>query len=191
MLLLLMVLASNFSLHQGGDGWILLRGDSDNATISGSGFAAEKDLPEARKRLRDSPAGCLWIRRGGRRYLATDPDTLKAMFDAQKPQEALGQKQAALGERQAALGEQQAELGGRQGELGARQALDPADPSLSREQVRLSREQAELGRKQAVLGQEQAVLGRQQAELSKQIERTVGRLIDGLIQSGKARELKD
>lgn len=184
---LALALASSLSLQGTADSWVVVSPQGGEVILWGSG----EDLSEGRQCLRDAPKGCLWIRRDGRRYVVTDAAALQQILDAGKPQAELGKRQAALGEEQAALGEQQAALGAQQGELGARQERDPEDGALARQQAQLGRKQAALGGKQAALGEKQAALGRQQAQLAKALERTVGRLIDQLIQSGKARELKD
>ncbi len=83
---------------------------------------------EAARRARGSKTGpMLYVRRGDRAYVITDPATLESARAIMAPQRELGRQQEELGRRQGALGERQGKLGERQGKLGERQGRAGAE----------------------------------------------------------------
>jgi bla regulator protein BlaR1 len=192
------------------DSYVLLYGDDDSATMSGS----TDDLRRVKRMRTNSHEDFLWFRHDGKEYVVRDAALLKQVKDLSKAQGELGGRQGELGGRQGALGSKQGALGAKQGALGAEQGALAADRArrggdaddrdlerrerefdqkqeeLSRQQEELSRQQEELGRQQEALGTQQEELGRQQEELSRKAEREMKTLIERAIQSGAAREVR-
>ncbi|HTG35318.1 MAG TPA: M56 family metallopeptidase [Thermoanaerobaculia bacterium] len=186
-----------------GDSYVLLYGDDDSATMSGS----SDDLRRVKRMRTNSHEDFLWFRHDGKEYVVRDAALLKQVKDLSKAQGELGGRQGELGGRQGALGAKQGALGAKQGTLGAEQGALAADRArrggdaddrdlerrereLDRKQEELSRQQEELGRQQEVLGKQQEELGRQQEELGRKAEREMKMLIERAIQSGAAQEVR-
>jgi beta-lactamase regulating signal transducer with metallopeptidase domain len=194
--------------HGGGDGndYVLLYGEDDSATMSGS-----MDELKKVKRLRgDSRGGILWFRHGGKEYVVRDATLLKQAGELFKAQGELGARQGKLGARQGELGGRQGALGAKQGALGAEMGtlaadrarrgnggdnaddrdLEKRERELDAKMEDLGRQQEELGRQQEALGKQQEDLGRQQEELSRKAEKELRTLIDRALQSGQAQEVR-
>ncbi|MEO6194002.1 MAG: M56 family metallopeptidase [Thermoanaerobaculia bacterium] len=185
------------------DSYVLLYGDDDSATMSGS----SDDLRRVKRMRTNSHEDFLWFRHDGKEYVVRDAALLQQVKDLSKAQGELGGRQGELGGRQGALGAKQGALGAKQGALGAEQGALAADRArrggdaddrdlerrereLDRKQEELSRQQEELGRQQEALGKQQEELGRQQEELGRKAEREMKTLIERAIQSGAAREVR-
>ena len=185
-----------------GDSYVLLYGDDDSASMSGS----TDDLRRVKRMRTNSHEDFFWFRHNGKEYVVRDAALLKQVKDLSRAQGELGGRQGELGGRQGALGAKQGALGARQGALGAEHAalaadrarrggdddrdLEKRERELDRKQEELSRQQEELGRQQEVLGKQQEELGRQQEELGRKAEREMKTLIERAIQSGAAQEVK-
>jgi bla regulator protein BlaR1 len=186
-----------------GDSYVLLYGDDDSASMSGS----MDDLQRVKRMRTNSREDFLWFRHNGKEYVVRDAALLEQVKELSKAQGELGARQGELGGRQGALGAKQGALGAKQGALGAEQGAIAADRArrggdaddrdlerrereLDRKQEELSRQQEELGRQQEVLGKQQEELGRQQEELGRKAEREMKALIERAIQSGAAQEVR-
>jgi beta-lactamase regulating signal transducer with metallopeptidase domain len=186
-----------------GDSYVLLYGDDNSATMSGS----TDDLKRVKRMRTNSHEDFLWFRHDGKEYVVRDAALLKQVKDLSKAQGELGGRQGELGGRQGALGAKQGSLGARQGALGAEQGalaadrarrggdaddrdLEKRERELDRKQEELSKQQEELGRQQEVLGKQQEELGRQQEGLGRKAEREMKTLIERAIQSGAAQEVR-
>jgi bla regulator protein BlaR1 len=196
---------SGYSYHSSdnGDSYVLLYGDSDSATMSGS----TGDLQKARRLRGDSKDGILWFQRDGKEYVVRDPSLLKQAQALYKPVAELGARQGELGGRQGALGGKQGALGARQGALGAelgaiaaRRAhrgddaddrdLERREKEIDRKMEDLNRQMEDLGRQQEALGKQQEELGRQQEALSAKADKEFHELMDRAIRSGAAQEVR-
>jgi hypothetical protein len=170
-----------------------------------NGSGSERDWEEAED-ARDGAGGDMfWFRRGGDRYLVTDPDMIRQLAELFAPQEDLGRRQGELGRRQGELGRLQGELGRKQGELGRIQArlglrqaalarerasrdrrdLDSDDlegelATVSRRQDEVGELQSELGAQQSALGEKQSALGERQAALGREQERVAKEIAQAL-----------
>jgi len=189
--------------HGDGDDYVLLYGDDDSATMSGSIDELKKV-----KRLRgDSKGGILWFRHGGKEYVVRDAALLKQAGELFKAQGELGARQGELGARQGELGGRQVALGAKQGALGAEMGalaadrarrgdssddrdLEKREKDLNAKMEELGRQQEELGRQQEALGKQQEALGKQQEELGRKADKELRTLIDRSIQNGQAQEVR-
>lgn len=193
-----------YSYHSGdhGDSYVLLYGDGDSATMSGS----MDNLQKARRLRGNSKDGILWFQSGGKEYVVRDPALLKQARDLYKPVAELGARQGELGGRQGELGGKQGALGAKQGALGAElgtlaanrarrgdaddRDLERREKEIDRKMEELSRQMEDLGRQQEDLGKQQEELGRQQEEASARAEKQFHELLDKAIHSGAAQEVR-
>ncbi len=193
-----------YSYHTGdhGDSYVLLYGDSDSATMSGT----TDDLQKVKRLRGNSRDGILWFQRDGKEYVVRDPALLKQAQDLYKPVSELGARQGELGGRQGALGGKQGALGAKQGALGAELGAlaadrarrgDADDRDLERREKEINKKMDELGRQMEDLGRQQEALGKQQEELGRQQEAASARadkefheLMDRAIHSGAAQEVR-
>ncbi len=165
-----------------GGRYVIMTGDSNNVTMSGS----EEDVEHA-QRLRKKMGGgdLIWFERDEKSYVITDPAFIakaKALF---APEEALGKQQEELGRQQEALGKQQEALGDQMEDVKVKiqdiapqleevrarlkelQATGATQRELGRLQGELGRLQGEVGRFQAQAGVGQREIGQQQGELGR------------------------
>ncbi|HSU85082.1 MAG TPA: M56 family metallopeptidase, partial [Thermoanaerobaculia bacterium] len=196
---------SGYSYHSSDnrDSYVLLYGDSDSATMSGS----TDNLQKARRLRGDAKDGILWFQRDGKEYVVRDPALLKQAQALYKPVAEVGARQGELGGRQGELGGKQGALGAKQGALGAelgaiaaRRArrggdaddrdLERREKEINRKMEDLSRQQEDLGRQQEALGKQQEDLGRQQEALSARADKEFHELMDRAIRSGAAQEVR-
>src|SRR5579872_1798842 len=173
-----------------GPRYVIMTGDSNNVTMSGS----DEDVEHA-QRLRKKMGGgdLIWFERDEKSYVITDPAFIakaKALF---APEEELGKQQEELGRQQEALGKQQEALGNQMEDVKVKihditpqleevrarmkelQATGATQRELGELQSELGRLQGEVGRFQAQagvgqreIGQQQGELGRKQGELGRQ-----------------------
>ena len=196
---------SGYSYHSSdnGDSYVLLYGDSDSATMSGS----TDNLQKARRLRGDAKDGILWFQRDGKEYVVRDPALLKQAQALYKPVAEVGARQGELGGRQGELGGKQGALGAKQGALGAElgaiaagrarrggdaddRDLERREKEINRKMEDLSRQQEDLGRQQEALGKQQEDLGRQQEALSARADKEFHELMDRAIRSGAAQEVR-
>lgn len=179
-----------------GPRYVIMTGDSNSVTMSGSG----EDVEHAR-RLRKKMGGgdLIWFERDEKSYVITDPAFIakaKALFAPEKElgkqQEELGRQQEALGKQQEALGSQMEDVkvkiqditpqleevrarikelratGATQRELGELQSeLGRLQGEVGRFQAQAGVGQREIGQQQGELGRKQGELGRRQGELGR------------------------
>jgi beta-lactamase regulating signal transducer with metallopeptidase domain len=93
-------------------------GQAESLSVRGS----TRDIEAARRARGAKKGALLYVRRGERSFVITDPATIEAARKALSPQVELGRKQGALGSQQNKLGVEQGALGKKQGALGAKQA---------------------------------------------------------------------
>ncbi len=152
-----------------GPRYVMMTGNSNNVTMSGSG----EDVEHA-QRLRKKMGGgdLIWFERDEKSYVITDPAFIakaKALF---APEEALGKQQEELGRQQEALGKQQEALGNQMEDVKVK--IHDVTPQLEEVRARLKELQA-TGATQRELGQLQGELGRLQGEVGRfQAEAGVG-----------------
>ena len=152
-----------------GPRYVILTGDSNNVTMSGSG----EDVEHA-QRLRKKMGGgdLIWFERDEKSYVITDPAFIakaKALF---APEEELGKQQEELGRQQEALGKQQEALGNQMEDVKVK--IQDITPQLEEVRARLKELQA-TGATQRELGQLQGELGRLQGEVGRfQAEAGIG-----------------
>lgn len=152
-----------------GPRYVIMTGNSNNVTMSGSG----EDVEHAR-RLRKKMGGgdLIWFERDEKSYVITDPAFIakaKALF---APEEELGKQQEELGRQQEALGKQQEALGNQMEDVKVK--IQDITPQLEEVRARMKELQA-TGATQRELGQLQGELGRLQGEVGRfQAEAGVG-----------------
>src|SRR5579859_205102 len=144
-----------------GPRYVMMTGDSNSVTMSGSG----EDVEHAR-RLRKKMGGVdlIWFERDEKSYVITDPAFIakaKALF---APEEELGKQQEELGRQQEALGKQQEALGNQMEDVKVK--IHDITPQLEEVRARLKELQA-TGATQRELGQLQGELGRLQGEVGR------------------------
>lgn len=144
-----------------GPRYVMMTGDSNSVTMSGSG----EDVEHAR-RLRKKMGGVdlIWFERDEKSYVITDPAFIakaKALF---APEEELGKQQEELGRQQEALGKQQEALGNQMEDVKVK--IQDITPQLEEVRARLKELQT-TGATQRELGQLQGELGRLQGEVGR------------------------
>ncbi|HEV2314466.1 MAG TPA: M56 family metallopeptidase [Candidatus Acidoferrales bacterium] len=152
-----------------GPRYVILTGDSNNVTMSGSG----EDVEHA-QRLRKKMGGgdLIWFERDEKSYVITDPAFIAKARALFAPEEELGKQQEELGRQQEALGKQQEALGNQMEDVKVK--IQDITPQLEEVRARLKELQA-TGATQRELGQLQGELGRLQGEVGRfQAEAGVG-----------------
>ncbi|MGB6822203.1 MAG: M56 family metallopeptidase [Candidatus Acidiferrales bacterium] len=144
-----------------GPRYVMMTGDSNNVTMSGS----DEDVEHA-QRLRKKMGGgdLIWFERDEKSYVITDPAFIakvKALF---APEEDLGKQQEELGRQQEALGKQQEALGNQMEDVKVK--IHDITPQLEEVRARMKELQA-TGATQRELGQLQGELGRLQGEVGR------------------------
>ena len=165
-----------------GPRYVMMTGDSNNVTMSGS----DEDVEHA-QRLRKKMGGgdLIWFERDEKSYVITDPAFIakaKALF---APEEELGKQQEELGRQQEELGKQQEALGNQMEDVKVKmhditpqleevrarmkelQSTGATQRELGELQSELGRLQGEVGRFQAQAGVGQREIGQQQGELGR------------------------
>ena len=170
------------------DHFVIVLGNSDSLTMSGTGDDAEHV-----QRLRKTIQGdFIWFERDDKSYVIRDQATIDRAHKLWAEQEDLGKKQGELGEKQEALGKEQEELGSKveqvrvnvpdiTAELDKLKAeLHALGSSATMDQIgKLQSEIAELqekmgsiqeqgGEQQSKLGDQQSSLGEKQAKLGEE-----------------------
>lgn len=165
-----------------GPRYVIMTGDSDSVTMSGS----EEDVEHARNLRKKIDGDFIWFERDEKSYIITDPAFIakaKALFAPQealaKQQDELGRQQDQLSEKQDALGEQMEsvkvkvpditpDLERVRAELKELQASGATQSELGRIQSEIGQLQGQIGRFQSEAGVQQSGIGRQQGELGRQ-----------------------
>ena len=152
----------------------------------------------------------LYVEKDGKRYLITDPETIKQIRTAFAPvlkianqQAALGERQARLGDKQAKIGEKQAALGEKLGKLGEQLgdvagSNDPDSEAKSKdihaqmdalqEQMKgLDRQMDEPSGQQKELGKQQKALGKQEKEADAKARVKIDAILDSAFSRGLAK----
>jgi hypothetical protein len=156
------------------DAWVMVRAGSREVRMSGS----TRDIKRARA-LQQSGESLLYLRRGGKAYVVRDVASLDRVDALWAPMEAQGKKMDALGKQMDPLGKKMDALGKRM------ERTHDTD-----EQDALSRQMDELGRQMDELGRQMDALGKEMDRLGKKAEDELAVLVDELVKSGKATEVK-
>lgn len=157
------------------DGYALVVEGSEGITMTGD----YKDLPVI-KALRNSVSGdFLWVRRGEKTYVVTDPVIVARAIEAWESAEAVGAQMEHVGERMEIPGEKMEEIGRRMEALTERTHPSEAAMEQASEKMEvLGMQQEAIGRKMEAIGRriensrlsDMDELGRQMATLAEQME---------------------
>ena len=181
----------HYSYSYGYDGdqrFVIVTGNSDSLTMSGSGEDAEH-VQELRKKIQGD---FIWFQNDEKSYIIRDQAVIDSAKKLWAPQEEVGKKQEALGKQQEELGKQQEALGEKMEQVrinvpdmtaeldklkaelkklsegGTQEQLGDLQGEIGELQSKIGELQSQAGEKQGELGRQQGELGRKQGELGRQ-----------------------
>lgn len=156
------------------DGYALIRENSEGITMTGD----HHDLPAIKAMRKTVRGDFLWVRRGEKTYVVTDPVIVAKAIEAWEPAEAVGAQMEQVGERMEIPSEKMEEIGRRMEAISENRPNEAAMEETSEKMQALGMQQEAIGEQMEAIGSQiehsrladMEELGRQMATLAEQME---------------------